>query len=87
MTKVAVAGWSDADKEGTATLIRTFTFADWRAALAFVNAVGAIADAHDHHPHVELSWGQVTVQVWSHDVKGLTARDQRFCEAVNALAC
>lgn len=85
MTQLTVAGWDNVDREGTATLSRTFTFADWRAALAFVNAVGAIADAQDHHPQVELSWGKVRLQVWSHDANGLTPRDRRFCEAVNAL--
>lgn len=73
------------DPDAVMTLRRTFTFADWTEALAFVNKVGAIADAQDHHPLVELTWGRVTLHVWSHDAKGLTKRDDVFCAAVDAL--
>lgn len=80
-----VTGWTTSVRDGVATLTRTFTFPDWAQALAFTNKIGAVADAHDHHPLVELTWGRVTLFVWSHDVKGLTKRDEKFCVAVNAL--
>lgn len=80
-----VEGWTEAPRAAVTTLTRTFTFPDWAQALAFVNKVGAIADAQDHHPLVELTWGRVTLSVWSHDVNGLSPRDEKFCRAVNAL--
>ena len=80
-----IEGWQQVLLDGVATLTRTFTFKDWAEALAFVNRVGGVADAQDHHPLVELTWGRVTIHVWSHDAKGLTSRDDRFCRAVNAL--
>ncbi len=80
-----VSHWDVIAKDGVLALKRTFGFADWAQALAFVNRVGALADAQDHHPLVELTWGRVTLFSWSHDVKGLSPRDERFCLAVNAL--
>ena len=82
---VEVEGWTTTTRDGVDVLTRVFAFADWGGALAFVNRVGGVADAQDHHPLVELAWGRVTMWVWSHDAKGLTARDARFCSAVNDL--
>lgn len=56
-------------------LEKTYRFADFAQALAFVNRVGAIAEQQDHHPDVQLSWGRVTLQIWTHRVKGLTEND------------
>ena len=44
-------------------------------ALAFVNAVGAIAEEQFHHPDVHLSWGRVRVEIWTHKIDGLTESD------------
>jgi 4a-hydroxytetrahydrobiopterin dehydratase len=56
-------------------LEREFSFPDFAEALAFVNRVGAIAEAEDHHPDLRLRWGAVTVTVWTHTVDGLTEKD------------
>jgi 4a-hydroxytetrahydrobiopterin dehydratase len=54
---------------------KTWKFPDFATALAFVNRIGAIADAEDHHPDVALSWGRVGVELWSHAAGGLTEND------------
>ena len=56
-------------------LRKMFKFPDFALALAFVNKVGAIAEKENHHPDIELSWGVVTIQVWTHTVDGLTESD------------
>ena len=53
----------------------TYRFADFAQALAFVNAIGALAEAQNHHPDLELSWGRVVVELTTHDAGGLTGRD------------
>ena len=83
MTDPEVPGWDVVEKDGVRVLTRTFKFADWAQALAFVNRVGGVADGQNHHPLVELTWGRVTLFSWSHDVNGLSSRDARFCRAVN----
>lgn len=56
-------------------LTKTWKFPNFATALAFVNRIGAIADAEDHHPDVALSWGKVGVELWTHAAKGLTEND------------
>ena len=56
-------------------LERTYRFADFVTALAFVNRVGAIAEQEGHHPDLYLSWGKVDVRIWTHKINGLTESD------------
>ncbi|MGD8454142.1 MAG: 4a-hydroxytetrahydrobiopterin dehydratase [Phycisphaerae bacterium] len=56
-------------------LARGFTFADFASALAFVNRVGAVAEAEGHHPDIDLSWGKVNIEIFTHKVDGLTESD------------
>ena len=56
-------------------LLKTFSFPDFRAALAFVNRAGEIAEAEGHHPDILLSWGKAEVKIWTHKIDGLTESD------------
>ena len=56
-------------------LEKTFLFADFAQALAFVNHVGAVAEENGHHPNVYLSWGKVRLTIYTHKVNGLTESD------------
>lgn len=67
-----VPGWS---VEREHHLTRTFTFPDFAQALAFVNRVGAIAEAQGHHPDIYLTWGKARVDIWTHKIDGLTESD------------
>jgi 4a-hydroxytetrahydrobiopterin dehydratase len=65
-------GWTI---EGGKHLVRRWKLADFKAALAFVNRIGAIAEREDHHPDIELGWGRVAVELWTHTAGGLTEND------------
>jgi 4a-hydroxytetrahydrobiopterin dehydratase len=54
---------------------KTFLFADFKAALDFVNRVGAVAEQEGHHPDLCLAWGKVDVQIYTHKIRGLTESD------------
>lgn len=56
-------------------LTREFSFSDFKSALDFVNAVGAIAEQQQHHPDIYLAWGKVKVEIWTHKINGLTESD------------
>jgi 4a-hydroxytetrahydrobiopterin dehydratase len=56
-------------------LERTFKFPDFKAALAFTNKVGNLAEEQAHHPDIHLAWGKVTVTIWTHKINGLTESD------------
>ena len=75
-----LSGWS---RTGRA-IEKTYGFADFRAALAFVNRVGALAETQNHHPDITIRYSEVTLSLWSHDAGGVTARDVKLAEAIEA---
>jgi 4a-hydroxytetrahydrobiopterin dehydratase len=68
---------------GLQTRIRTKDFA---AGLAIVNAVGAAAEAMDHHPDLDLRYTHVDVRLTSHDVGAVTGRDLRLARTISTIA-
>lgn len=54
---------------------REFEFPDFRTALAFTDAVGALAEEQGHHPDIYLAWGKVRITIWTHKIDGLTESD------------
>ena len=56
-------------------LTRTFKFKDFVGALAFVNRIGEVAEREHHHPVIQLTWGRVTVELYTHKIDGLTESD------------
>jgi 4a-hydroxytetrahydrobiopterin dehydratase len=67
-------------------LTKTFTFADFKSALAFVNRVGAVAEAEGHHPDLYLTWGRVEVKTYTHKIDGLTESDFIFAAKCDVAA-
>ena len=67
-------------------LIRTFRFADFAQAFAFLTRVAAHAEAVDHHPEFTSMWNRVDFRLTSHDADGVTERDVALAEAIDALA-
>lgn len=66
-------------------LVRTFEFADFRESLAFVNAVGDMAEEAGHHPDIDIRYNKVHLELVSHDAGGITARDFDLAEEINGL--
>ena len=56
-------------------LARQFTFKDFKDALAFVDKVGAVAEAEQHHPDITLAWGSVGIELSTHAISGLSEND------------
>jgi 4a-hydroxytetrahydrobiopterin dehydratase len=55
---------------------REWLVKDFMAALDFFNRIGAIAEAEDHHPDLHVvGYRNVTIELWTHAVNGLTEND------------
>lgn len=67
-------------------LSKSFAFPDFASALAFTNAVGAIAEEEGHHPDIHLSWGRVVIDIWTHAIDGLTRSDFVLAAKVDGVA-
>lgn len=70
-----VPEWRYEVRDGVSQLARDFTFANFLDALAFTNAVGALAEEQGHHPALLTEWGSVRVTWWTHKIKGLHRND------------
>lgn len=54
---------------------RSFSFPNFKSALAFVNRIGEVAEEQGHHPDICFGWGNVKVTIFTHKIKGLTESD------------
>lgn len=78
----ALPGWQIESGE----LVRTFAFADFRAALAFVNRVGDLAESAGHHPDIDIRYNRVRLSLVTHDAGGLTEKDFALAAEAGKLA-
>ena len=67
--------WRIIEQDAVQRLQRVFQFKDFVSALAFTNEVGRIAEDAQHHPLIITEWGRVTVQWWTHAIRGLHRND------------
>lgn len=75
-------GWSRVDAE----IERQFTFRDFVAAMAFVNAVALRAEAANHHPDIDIRWNKVRLRLSTHSAGGLTEADFALAQKIDELA-
>lgn len=64
--------WADIDE---LKINKTFKFANFLEALDFVNKVGQLAEEAKHHPDFHIYYNQVSLELWTHDVQGLSEKD------------
>ena len=72
-------------REGKA-ITREWTFDDFPASLAFINRVGTLAEAANHHPDIYNSWNRVRLSLTTHDAGGLTDRDFDLARRIDDLS-
>src|SRR5688572_27914281 len=77
-----VSDWRDVAIGGCARF-RTGSFAK---GVAFVEEIGRLADAMNHHPDVDLQYGTVTVRVFSYYIMGLSNLDVELARQISAAA-
>ena len=66
-------------------LVTTVKLHDFAAALAFVNTVGAAAEAANHHPDIDIRWNTVHLALTTHDSGGITLLDLALAGAVDRM--
>jgi 4a-hydroxytetrahydrobiopterin dehydratase len=58
----------------------------WPTTLMVVNAIGFLAEAADHHPDLQVSWGSVRIALSTHTAKGITDKDFALAREMERLA-
>jgi 4a-hydroxytetrahydrobiopterin dehydratase len=79
-----LSGWSEL--AGREAITRTFAFKDFNEAFGFMTRVALVAEKSDHHPEWRNVYKTVEVVLATHDANGVTSRDIKLAEAMNAIA-
>jgi 4a-hydroxytetrahydrobiopterin dehydratase len=74
----------DWERQGD-VLVKVVRRDDFAGALAFVDAVGELAEAADHHPDIDIRWNTVTLRLTTHSAGGLTAKDLSLAAEIDGL--
>ena len=78
-----MAGNSWEEKQGK--LFKRFEFSNFVEALTFVNEVGEIAEAENHHPDICFGWGYVEISLFTHSENKITDKDEILAEKTDEL--
>lgn len=66
-------------------LKKSYKFKNFSQALAFVNDIGRVAEEENHHPDIFLSWGLVSIEIFTHKIQGLSENDFILAAKIDAL--
>jgi 4a-hydroxytetrahydrobiopterin dehydratase len=78
-----VEDWKVLDAGQVGTVFRTGSF---NKGVDLVVRIGALADAANHHPDVDLRFPSVTVRLSTHEVDGLSERDVALAREISVAA-
>lgn len=74
--------WTEKDNK----LYRSFTFADFSEAFAFMTRVAMLAEKHNHHPTWTNTWNKIEIWLCSHDAGNtITDRDKKLAAAIDKI--
>ena len=77
----ALDGWSLDGSE----IRKSYSFADFRAAIHFVQQVADLAEEADHHPDILINYDRVTLSLSTHSEGGLTDKDMDLARRIDRL--
>ena len=76
-----LSGWKLAGNK----LTRTFEFQDFVHSLSFINSLVVYFETIDHHPDVQIAYGEVTFELTRYDLGGkVTDRDVEVAKHISS---
>ncbi|HBF12398.1 MAG TPA: 4a-hydroxytetrahydrobiopterin dehydratase [Deltaproteobacteria bacterium] len=75
-------GWKILDGK----LTKEFRFANFPTAIVFVNKLVDPAEEMNHHPEIRVAYDRVEIKLFTHTEGGLTEKDLKLLEEIEALA-
>jgi 4a-hydroxytetrahydrobiopterin dehydratase len=78
-----VGDWQVLDSGEVGTVFRSGSFAK---GVDLVVRIGALADAANHHPDVDLRYPSVAVRLSTHEIGGLSERDVALAREISEAA-
>lgn len=76
------SGWSNVD----GMLRKTYTFQNFTEAVGWTVRVAFLAEAHAHHPDIDIRYNRVTLALVTHDAGNqITEKDIALAKAIEAM--
>ena len=79
---VGLDGWRHFDGK----LCHEYVFANFVQAIAFIDRIAVWAETWNHHPEWSNVYNVVRVELWTHDVGGISPLDVQLAHKMNELA-
>ena len=76
------ADWAVIPGKGLVRIIETHGFSD---GIIMAAAIAELANGVKHHPELTLKYDQVEINLFSHDVSGITERDVKLAKLLDKL--
>lgn len=74
--------WTESDNK----LKKSFQFADFSEAFAFMTRVALLAESMNHHPTWTNTWNRVDIALSTHDAGNkVTDKDRKLAQAIDKL--
>ncbi len=80
MRRLQEQGWTFGD-----TLQKEFDFEDFTEAIDFVDNVAHLAEQHNHHPDIHISYDTVRIELITHEEDKITNRDIELAKNIDGL--
>lgn len=80
MRQLQEQGWTFAEK-----LTKTFTFDEFTDAVDFVDDVAHLAEQHNHHPDIKISYDTVEITLITHEEDKITDKDIQLARDIDGL--
>ena len=81
-----IPDWQIIEEDGIRKLDRRFQFKNFKDALAFTNAVGAIAEEEGHHPRLTTEWGPTRSGIFIKTISSWRLRPTRFIKTTRRVS-
>jgi 4a-hydroxytetrahydrobiopterin dehydratase len=72
-------------QEDESGIFQTFTFDNFKQAIEFVNKVAELAEAHNHHPDIDIRYNKVTLLLITHSQGAVTDKDWQLAKEIEKL--
>jgi 4a-hydroxytetrahydrobiopterin dehydratase len=78
-----LSGWEYDPASGA--IRKTYGFSGFTPGVEFAGKLAEVADQHEHHPDLEISYGKVVVSFTTHDAGGVTDKDLEMAKQSDLL--
>ncbi|MCB1147102.1 MAG: 4a-hydroxytetrahydrobiopterin dehydratase [Leptospiraceae bacterium] len=68
------------------SLVRKFTFENFRDAFSFMTAIALEAEKMNHHPDWKNSYNVVEISLSTHSERAVTLKDEKLAQIINNIS-